>query len=78
MKKLLTTMAVLTVVATPALAQGYTRSHRADAANGYNAYASAGRYGSFGHFQAPRSGTPGPIARNEQARLDHAKGEVGE
>ena len=137
MKKLLTTVAVLTVVATPALAQGYdpasrvgaahsekfytiayredarahrgharahrghARAYRGDAANGADAYGAYGEYygqygapypygeyyGQYGapdwygatdRYRAPRRGTPGPIGRDEEIRLDPAKGDIGE
>jgi hypothetical protein len=77
MKKLLTTIAVLTAVATPALAHGYA-AHRGEARNFYESpYGAYGPDGSY-NYVAPRHGTPGPIARNEEIRLDHAKGDIGQ
>jgi hypothetical protein len=77
MKKLLTTVAVLAAIATPALAQSHMRAHRGEAANAYatpfGAYETDGA-----SYQAPRQGTPGPIARDEEMRLDVAKGEIGQ
>ena len=79
MKKLLTTLAVLTVVATPAFAQWsdpassigaahsekfYTRAYRAD---GAKAHAQA---------RAPRSRFPHPTPSEEELLFDHAKGDI--
>ena len=79
MKKLLITMAALTVVATPALAQWpdhassigaahseefYTRAYRADAAK---AHAQA---------RALRGRIPHPTPREEELLFEHAKGDI--
>lgn len=66
MKKLLTTLAVLTVVATPAFAaqsDQYHRAYRGDAANAYG---------------WENSGVPSTTQNDEEIRLDHAKGDIGQ
>ncbi len=86
MKKLVTIMAVLTVVATPAFAQYdpgsnigaihseafYSNVHRDDAAN---ARAQAVPHQQVGPSAVTRPSAQ-PLSRNDQIRFDPAKGEI--
>ena len=84
MKKLLTVMAVLTVVATPAFAQYNPSSnigqisHPADAYYNHNTASARHRDAASAYARAvPERRLPvQPLSRNEEIRLDTAKGQM--
>jgi len=82
MNRLTTTMAVMTVLATPAFAGGYDPASSIGAAHSEAFYTRAyARHGSDAYATAHQVSRPSvavpaqPIGRNEQIRLDHAKGD---